>query len=226
MNRNYLILLTVGFLFVLGISIAVTGSLYPDSDVLSVAYQSNGKLIVGGRFSPNYIERRQNDQSIDESFSSSWASEGFNREVTSIAILSDDSMIVGGLFTSFDATLVGGIARLEKDGSIDLDFARNQGTGFDGPVSKIYIKNETDGVQSIFVMGDFSNFNGIDVNGFAKLTTDGNIDQSFQGPDCDESINAVSIIHSPNQNDQVFYGGTFSNCKTTESRFLYLLTNQ
>ena len=96
---------------------------------------------------------------------------GFNGPVHKIVSRKNGSVVVGGDFTLFDTSLVGHIAILHKDGTLDRQAAKNMGVGFNGAVSAIEI--ERDG--SIIVAGDFDDFNGTSVGRMVVLTADGKL---------------------------------------------------
>jgi hypothetical protein len=50
-----------------------------------------------------------------------------------------ESLIVGGQFTAYGQSLAGYIAKLNSNGELDTDFARNMGTGFDDEVDRIFM---------------------------------------------------------------------------------------
>lgn len=147
----------------------------PDDEVLAIATQSNGDVVIGGRFMPNHIERRNSSGTPDTSFEASWVTGGFNRDVWGLTIDSYDRVIAVGEFTNFDTSICGYITRLLPDGSIDADFARNIGTGFDDAAYTVEII--ADG--RIAIGGSFTSFNGIEVASAAILNDDGTLDTKF-----------------------------------------------
>jgi uncharacterized delta-60 repeat protein len=85
--------------------------------VLSIAIQSDGKLVIGGSFiifngaTVNYIVRLNSDGTRDTSFTTNTGT-AFNNGVQSIAIQSDGKILVGGLFTTFNGATVNRIVLL------------------------------------------------------------------------------------------------------------------
>jgi uncharacterized delta-60 repeat protein len=90
------------------------------NSVASVTVQTNGKVIVGGRF--NYVNntnrvgvaRLNNDGSLDLSFNNG---AGADNEVNSVVLQPDAKILIGGTFDNFNGTNINGIARLNGDNS-------------------------------------------------------------------------------------------------------------
>src|SRR5690606_29395360 len=94
----------------------------PNSDVMSVAVQSDNKIIIGGAFtaydsepSINRIARINSDGTRDSLFNVGNGASGLVRVVS----LQGDKVLVGGSFTTIGGITRSRIARLEADGSID-----------------------------------------------------------------------------------------------------------
>ncbi|TNE80423.1 MAG: T9SS type A sorting domain-containing protein [Bacteroidetes bacterium] len=180
--------------------------------VAAIAIQADGKIVIGGSFSEingvsrNNIARLNSDGSLDEIFD---PASGFNQEVKTLAIQSDGKILVGGLFTHYDAyfgganTPVNGIARLNVDGSIDASF--QVGSGFSGGSGigqrQIHqVLSLADG--KILVSGHYSNYNGEPSLLLTRLNSDGTLDKTF-----DASANFAKAMDG-------FYGQVY-NLKTT-----------
>src|SRR5690606_5848165 len=84
-----------------------------------------------------------------------------------------DKMIIAGRFTDYDGRPANGIARINRDGSIDTTF--HIGSGANGAVLAI----DTLKCGSLLVAGEFTTFNDTVVNGLVMLEPDGAIDTSF-----------------------------------------------
>ena len=154
-----------------------------DNTVNSIApaLDASDDVYVGGDFtiyknSPvNRIARLNNDSSLDTGFITGT---GFNGEVRFIAPAIDGSgdVYVGGYFTIYNGTAVGGIARLNLDGTLDTNFIT--GTGFNGVVE--IIAPAIDGSGDVYVGGGFTSYNGTIVgNGLIRLNDDGSLDAGF-----------------------------------------------
>ncbi|WP_162147236.1 T9SS type A sorting domain-containing protein [Flavobacterium enshiense] len=174
-----------------------------DGIVHSTAIQSDGKIIVGGKFfqlrgtQVSRIARLNVDSSSDNSFN---AGTGCIGTVSTTAVQSDGKIIAGGQFWRFNGRVVRHIARLNSDGSFDETF--NVGTGFDGPTVIIVI--QPDG--KIIVGGSFDYFNGIYKKNIARLNVDGSLDTTFSiGTGFNSSVRSIAV-----QSDgKIIVGGEF-----------------
>jgi uncharacterized delta-60 repeat protein len=147
---------------------------------LSIAVQSDGKIIIGGNFTTfngttvNRIVRLNSDGTRDTTFTTNTGT-AFNSAVDSIAIQSDGKIICGGSFTTFNGVTVNRIVRLNSDGTRDTAFSTNIGTGFTNNVWSIAIQSD----GKIVVGGAFITFNGVTVNRIVRLNSDGTRDATF-----------------------------------------------
>jgi len=98
---------------------------------------------------------------------------GFNAIVNKIALQSDGKIIAAGNFTNYNGTSINRIVRLNTDGSIDGTFS--VGTGFNLAVNTLDIQSD----GKIIVVGNFTNYNGTNINRIVRLNTDGSIDGTF-----------------------------------------------
>lgn len=173
--------------------------------VEKLAIQADGKIIVVGNFTlynetaRNRITRVNSDGTLDSSFV---VGTGFNSITHSVAIQSDNKIVVGGVFTSYNGTPCSGIARLNPDGSFDSGFSI--GTGFTPLITTAQVAIQNDG--KIVVGGSFTAYNGISVIRIARLNTDGSVDSSFtSGGGFDAVVTALAC-----QSDgKILVGGDF-----------------
>ncbi|MDL5048778.1 gliding motility-associated C-terminal domain-containing protein [Oscillatoria amoena NRMC-F 0135] len=147
-----------------------------NNTIWSIAFQSDGKIIIGGDFTlyngiaRNRVARLNSDGSLDVGFN---PGTGANGSVFTNSVLVDGKVIVSGSFNSFSGTSRNFIARLNNDGSLDTGF--NPGTG-----ANDWIRSNTiqpDG--KIIIVGDFTSYNGTAINRVARLNTNGSLDNSF-----------------------------------------------
>ncbi len=131
--------------------------------VNTIQIQTDGKILVGGGFTqyngvdcPDYLVRLNSDGTLDTSFNSGGS--GFDSNVNTIQIQTDDKILVGGYFISYNGVdCPDCLVRLNSDGSIDTSF-NSGGSGFSSFVSSVKI--QTDG--KILVGGGFTQYNGVD----------------------------------------------------------------
>lgn len=139
---------------------------------------SNGDILVGGNFTRFDIQVQSRIAKIDaDGFPVSsflpGISQGFNDVVNSIDVQSNGKIIVGGLFTDYAGNTVNRIARLTANGTYDNTFSI--GTGFDAKVNKIKVLAN----DKILVAGDFTSYNGTNVEGLVILNSDGTLNPDF-----------------------------------------------
>jgi uncharacterized delta-60 repeat protein len=191
----------------------------------AIAIQSDGKILVGGRFTiyNNYtcngIIRLNSDGSVDMSFV---MGNGFLGHIgpLDIKIQSDGKILVGGFFTSYNSSTYNGIIRLNSDGSIDNTF--NIGTGFNGIVATIAIQSD----GKILVGGSFTSYNSSTYNRIIRLNSDGSVDGTFVITTVFPAINGFnnSVTKIEVLSDgKILVGGSFTTYKTsTRNRFIKL----
>ncbi|MDA3894000.1 MAG: T9SS type A sorting domain-containing protein [Salinivirgaceae bacterium] len=175
-----------------------------DNIIYTTAIQSDGKIIIGGDFTSyngtarNHIARLNADGTLDATFNPGFGANGI---VYTTAIQSDGKIIIGGYFSSYNGTTMNGIARLNADGTLDTSF--NQGSGANYPVKSIAIQSD----GKIIIGGDFTSYNGTDINRIARLNTDGTLDSTFApGTGASYIINTTTI-----QSDgKIIIGGQFT----------------
>ena len=165
----------------------------------SIAFQSDGKILVGGSFTSyrgitaNRLVRLNSDGTIDPSFN---IGIGFNSSVGNIDLQTDGKILVSGNFTTFNGVTQNRLVRLNSDGSKDTTF--DVGSGFDNWVSDINV--QTDG--KIIVAGKFNTYNGILQNKLIRLTTNGASDATFNiGAGFSNSTNLSLFINQHQQQD-------------------------
>ena len=162
--------------------------------------QGNGKILAGGSFlkddsttpTNNAVARLNADGSIDRGFNAgTFLPIGFGPIVLSLAMESDDKILVGGTFTSINGMSRNGIARLNSDGSLDRSFFDSGSPqGCDGLVRAIAV--QLDG--KILIGGAFSKVHGVSRNHLARLLPGGALDASFTSPlPSDANVNAIKL---------------------------------
>lgn len=140
-------------------------------------YYGNFNTFTNGETDYPYsgLIKLNEDLSVDTSFD---IGTGFNQVIytgESITKQADGKIICTGFFTSFDGVSQNRITRLNADGSIDLAFSQNIGTGFNNFTQG----SKVDSNGSIVVAGFFTSFNGTPSSRIARLLSDGTIDPSF-----------------------------------------------
>jgi uncharacterized delta-60 repeat protein len=136
---------------------------------------------------------------------------GFNGTVNRVHVLTNDKILIGGVFTSYNGATVNGLVKLNANGTIDNSF--NIGSGFNASVDAISVQSD----GKILVGGSFTSFNGFLRNGIVRLNANGSIDLSFNvGTGFSENIYfpqaAYFTIRSfcIQQDGKILVGGYFS----------------
>lgn len=180
-----------------------------NGNIISVFIQNDGKILIGGLFTSyngvvkKSLARLNSDGSLDTSFNSGVgiAFSFGTPEIWTINVQSDNKILIGGNFTSFDGFSSAGIARLNSSGNFDNSF--NIGTGSSGSVSSIKILDDS----KLIITGSFQNFNGIPKSRIIKLNSDGSTDNTFISPN---SINAIIRTSSIQSDGKILIGGNFT----------------
>lgn len=166
-----------------------TGSGPNGSEIVAMALQSNGKIIVAGDFTTydgiarKGIARLNNDGSIDQNFDIGAGLEG---RVLNIVVQEDGKIIITGDFTKFNNIEKRYVTRLNADGSLDNTF----NAGGSGANTSIYsVVQQPDG--KILIAGDFDYYNGVRRGKVARLNTDGSLDGTF-----DSSVGSNNNLNS------------------------------
>jgi uncharacterized delta-60 repeat protein len=176
------------------------------AEVICVAIQADGKIIVGGRFttfnstSRNSIVRLNTNGHVDSTFN---IGTGFTYWVYAVSVQPDGKIIAGGNFTSFNGTTKKSIARLHTDGSLDTTF--NLGGGFVGHVWTTIVLPD----GKIMAGGTLSSYNPSPVNRMLRLNADGSIDTSFNSMVEDDLSNTV-FSSAVQADGKILIGGDFS----------------
>lgn len=150
----------------------------PDDGLTIVKVQDDGRALIGGGFSSYNgvsrlrVARINTDGTLDMSFN---PGTGANNTVFDIAVQNDGKVVVVGWFSTFNGTSRRGIARLNSDGSMDGSFNPGSGVALFG-ISSVVV--QPDG--KIIVAGRFNSYNGVEMNGIARIQQSGALDQSFQ----------------------------------------------
>ena len=152
-----------------------TGSSF-DNQAISVAATADGSgdIYVGGVFTLYRGNNRSQIARIDSSGANDGGfnpGDGFNLSVFSVMPTGNGGaeIYAGGIFSTYDSINVGRIARIDGTGALDLGFPA--GAGFSGAVQDILPLN--DGSGSLYVVGEFAQYNGIDAGRIIRFDSAG-----------------------------------------------------
>ena len=151
-------------------------------EVEDIVEQSNGTIVAVGGWSlfngsstPNGIVAFNNDGTLNTSFNTNLGTGVNTNPITTISLQSNQQMVFGGHFTTFNGNTRNRFVRLNSDGTEDTAFYTNLGTAFNGTVASTSIQSN----QQILVVGLFSQFNGNARAGIVRLNSDGTEDTAF-----------------------------------------------
>ena len=174
--------------------------------VKSLAFQPDGKLLIGGSFvglnnrARNNLARLQRDGRLDETFSPGYAADVF---VDDIAVQPDGQILIVGAFTRFNGEPRQGIARLHPDGSLDATFHPSVG-GY--PPTCLALQSD----GKILVGGAFTNVCGAPRMAMARLNPDGSLDVSFDVASVMTAIGASISALALQPDGKVLVAGQFA----------------
>ncbi|MCU0334465.1 MAG: delta-60 repeat domain-containing protein, partial [Chitinophagaceae bacterium] len=183
-----------------------------NGDVISIALQPDGKMLIGGGFTRYNgvarfgIGRLHADGRIDTSFD---PGTGVNGTVTSVVLQPDGKVLIGGNFSSYNGTYRNCLARLNSDGSLDTSFAPGS-----GPNNIVYsIVLQPDG--KVLIGGAFTNYNGVTRGYIARLLANGALDVSFNSG---TGANAMVLAAALQADGKVLIGGWFTSYGSNTGR--------
>ena len=171
----------------------------------------DGTTFVAGSFNSydstpyNRLVRVLNDGFQDPSFMAP-PNSGANDFIASLALYPVTStnfgkLLIAGNFTSFNGTNRFRIARLNYDGSLDTSFT--PGLGANGMVWSIALLPN----DQVVMGGQFTSYNGTNINEVARLNQDGSLDTTFNsGSGPDSVVNSLALDSA----GRVIIGGAFS----------------
>lgn len=179
--------------------------------VTSILYLTDSTMLVAGAFTSfngtaaNRIHRIGKGE---EPFTPGSAA---NNTIRALSVQSDGKIWIGGDFTTYNGTPRNRVARLKANGTLDSSF--NPGSGANGRVKAVAVQED----GSVLVGGDFTAYNGIARNGFARLNSDGSIDGTFYaGPATGSRVE--SIVVQPD--GKILVAGTFTSFNSTAAHNL------
>ena len=182
--------------------------------ITALALQTDGKILVGS-FAQNggnnrYFFRLNDDGTTDATFDTG----NFQGLVRTIALQPDGKILIGGNFTVVDGQMRNRIARLNSNGSLDVDFNPN------ADFNVHTIMRQPDG--KILVGGQFANIGGAQRR-IARLNLDGTLDNSFNPIVTGSSISIDDI--KLQADGKIIFGGYFQFIDSVSRNFLARLNS-
>ncbi|MFT3829916.1 MAG: hypothetical protein QM691_09460 [Opitutaceae bacterium] len=186
-------------------------------DVLAVAVQADGKVVIGGAFTRvgglarNRIARLNVDGSPDTSFAPGYGCDG---PVRGVAVDAAGRILVCGEFGFFNGSRRQGLVRLSSDGQIDYSFfpyaptlGGDQGSAFAGMANCLVV--QSDGL--IVLGGSFTSYNGTARRNLVRLNADGTLDSGF---DPGAAVGLIPVAVALQSGGRIVVGGAYGWGKT------------
>jgi uncharacterized delta-60 repeat protein len=179
-----------------------------NAQIYAVLRQPDGKFLITGMFttyngaSANRIARLNADGTRDTTFS---PGAGLNFVGYTLGLLSGGRILVGGLFTMVGTTARNGVAVLNPDGSVDINFSPGSGTTAGVFCSLVQ------GDGKIVLGGAFTAFNGTPVGSIVRLNPDGATDTAF---DTRSGAHGSVFAFGSGPEGKIVIGGTFDSYMT------------
>ncbi len=150
------------------------------------------------------------DGSLDSSFNPGPGADNVVNAVAETFIGGNREIYVGGAFGNISGSPSPGIARLNNDGSFDGSFS--VGSGADGAVFAIaaYPTNSPY-AGKVLIGGTFKHFNGMPLNGLARLNVDGSLDTNFNAGFAPGTAGGAVRALAIQLDGRVLVGGSFTN---------------
>jgi uncharacterized delta-60 repeat protein len=151
------------------------------------------------------IDQTYNPDNDPNTFPPLLSNPGALQTVFAVALQPDGKTVIGGEFTSVNATPINHIARLNTNGTLDATFTPVGGANDFVTAVAVY----TNGVNKskILLGGGFTSVNGIQRNSIARMNTDGSLDESFDpGTGANGPIYSIAI----QRDGAVLIGGDFT----------------
>ncbi|MEO7598016.1 MAG: putative Ig domain-containing protein [Opitutus sp.] len=171
----------------------------PNAPVYALALLSDGKIVMGGRFTtvqPNgatsttdrkFIARLKTDGSLDDVNVALDTLAG--NQVVALAVTSANQLLVGGAFTTVNNVSRNRLARINADGTLDGSFNSDVSTAAGSPIEVLV----SQGDAGLLAAGSFAGLNGTASTNLARFTTDGAPDLSF-APSINGPVHAVAQL--------------------------------
>ena len=183
--NNYLLSLDLSF---------EPGNYSIGNTVKSIIEQPDGKVIIGGHFSPAYIERFNSDGTVDTSFNQP----SINNHIYDMVIQSDGKIIIVGKFVSVGGVTRNYIARLNTDGTLDTSYNPNITYSTFHYVNSICLQSDGKAI----IGGYFTDVAGTTRLNIARFNTDGTLDTSYN-----PSANAALVKIFLDSNEKLIVSG-------------------
>lgn len=151
------------------------------------ALQPDNKIIIAGNFTQyngaevSGLARLAMDGKLDEGFDAGTGTDGV---INSIAVQTNNKIIIAGEFSTYNDEAYNNIIRLNANGSVDSGFLT--GDGPNNKVSQVILQPN----GKILAAGPFTSFNFIPAKGLVRLNKNGTVDSTFEA----EITDSIALI--------------------------------
>ena len=154
------------------------------NNTYTITGQADGKLIAAGDFTSysgstvNRLVRINTDGTRDLTFQPGTTTNG---GMYNLKLLADETILVGGIFTSYSSSTVSRLIRVNSNGSRNTSFVPGQGANL-GPSSWGAFGNNSislDKNGAVYIGSSFTSYSGSATGYIAKLNVNGVRDTSF-----------------------------------------------
>jgi uncharacterized delta-60 repeat protein len=140
-----------------------------NGECLTVDTQSDGSVIVGGKFTTYNGVSASRFSALSSLNGTLLGNPSFNNDVNKVFVQNDDKILVAGNFTSLDSNPRNRLVRLNSNYTEDVTF--DISSGFDNEIFDI-CEGPTLPEQSYYVCGFFTSWNGNSHNGIIRIVSD------------------------------------------------------
>lgn len=209
--------------------------------VVALAQQSTGKILVGCASNRSYngfltgnLVRLNTTGSVDVTFNAggtgftynpayySVSALSANNNVRSLAVQTDDKILVGGNIEFYNGQAAPNLLRLNPDGTLDTSFNvgslgfTTMGNGANSGTPEVIVV-QSDG--KIVVGGSFSQVNGATANNIIRLNANGTPDNTFLNTGTNAAVRTIAI----QPDGKLLVGGFFTQVNGQSSGSLVRL---
>lgn len=178
----------------------------PNDQVLSMALQANGKIVIGGSFSSyagtdvDYVARLETDGDLDTTFAPD--PEGADNTVSDVLVQDDGKIVIGGSFQNYEQVAQSNLARINpSDGGLDTTF--DTGSGPNNVVRGLAVQDD----GKLLIGGLFAAYNGTLIDKIARVNPGGSLDDTF---DPSDGPNNAVYAFLPLPDNKLMIGGPFT----------------
>lgn len=199
-----------------------------NSTIMTIATQTDGKILVGGNFTNydsisgyNCIIRFNSDKTLDTQFCENIKNKISSGIIRAIRVQPNGQILVSGdFYGAFGVPNRNHLVRLNSDGTVDEYFCNNavDGSKFNNTIHSIVVQPD----NKILIAGAFYNYGDTSGRGrLIRLNQDGTLDIDFCNLAVDSDKITGTVFSTELQSDgKILVGGQFGNYLTSGRSYL------